>query len=84
MAITKATIFSHRQERGKLQPEEDLEKVAEEFIGQHGGKSLGDLDTPAFMRRVCQVVLLSQKWNCSPQPAVGETTMRPGSRALSY
>lgn len=84
MAKIKPTIFANRQKHETPQVKENLEKVAEEFIGEHGGRSLGDLDTPTFMRRVCNVALLSQNWNRDPRPPAGETPMRPGSRALSY
>ena len=36
----------------------DLEQAAEEYIEKHGGKALGNIDTPSFIRKVSNVTLM--------------------------
>lgn len=61
MAKKKKSLFTNPGEREEARQDSALEQVAEEFISKEGGKSLGDVDTPAFIRRVCNVELLAQR-----------------------
>lgn len=36
----------------------ELERAAEEYIEQNGGKTLGDIDTPSFIRKISNVTLM--------------------------
>ena len=38
--------------------DDDLEKIADEFVDKNGAQSLGDLDTPAFIRKMCNVAIM--------------------------
>jgi len=38
--------------------DDDLEKIADEFVDKNGPQSLGDLDTPAFIRKMCNVAIM--------------------------
>ena len=50
------------QEAGRIPPGNDeLETIADEFVGKHGPQSLGDLDTPAFIRKMCNVAMMPPK-----------------------
>jgi hypothetical protein len=60
MTRIKTGLCKRRETYDKQRPTEALEQALEAFIGENGGKSLGDLDTPSFMRRVCNVALVSQ------------------------
>jgi len=61
MALVSLKLFNTRQEYEKPRPNRELEKVAEEYIEEHGGQSLGDIDTPAFVRKVSKVALMPPK-----------------------
>ncbi len=37
---------------------EDLKKIADEFLQENGGESLGDIDTPSFIRKVSNITLM--------------------------
>lgn len=36
----------------------ELEQAAEEYIEEHGGNALGNIDTPSFIRKVSNVTLM--------------------------
>lgn len=59
MALSNMDQLNNRENREQFYPGEVLEQVLLDFISRFGGKSLGDLDTPSFMRRVCNVTLRS-------------------------
>jgi len=42
-------------------PGNELEEIADEFVDRNGPHSLGDLDTPAFIRRSFHVTLMPPK-----------------------
>lgn len=59
MALVNALQFSYLEEEYETpRPDRELEKVAREYVEEHGGKSLGDIDTPAFIRKNSNVTLM--------------------------
>ncbi|MCI0470372.1 MAG: hypothetical protein L0Y73_01805 [Candidatus Aminicenantes bacterium] len=61
MPLQQMKAFSPRQVQFKIARsanEPELEKAAEEFIEEHGGQSLGDIDTPSFIRKVSNISLM--------------------------
>lgn len=61
MQLLKMKAFNHQQvefEIPRSENELELEKAAEEYIEEHGGQSLGDIDTPSFIRKVSNISLM--------------------------
>ncbi|MCK4761201.1 MAG: hypothetical protein KAW12_03310 [Candidatus Aminicenantes bacterium] len=59
MALVNALQFNYREEEYEApRAEGDLEKVAREYVEKHGGKSLGHIDTPAFIRKNSNITLM--------------------------
>lgn len=55
----KITVLQKVQE--STVPQKELDRVADEFIDRNGPQTLGDLDTPTFIRRSFHVTLMPPK-----------------------
>jgi hypothetical protein len=64
MLLLEMKSFDNREVAYKMPrtgDELELTCAAEEYLGEHGGKALGDIDTPAFIRKVSNVTLMPPK-----------------------
>lgn len=59
MQLLKMKAFNQRDVAYEtLRPGGELEKITDEYIEEHGGNSLSDIDTPAFIRKISNVTLM--------------------------
>lgn len=64
MQLLEMRPFTDREtayEMPRTGNELELTCAAEEYIEEHGGKSLSDIDTPSFIRKVSNVTLMPPK-----------------------